>query len=56
VRAWRESGADPPLRARLIDVSATDERAIAVAAGVDEACAALRAWLVELASDVHPRR
>lgn len=47
VRAWVESGAPTPLRARITtsyDLS-TDEQTIAVAAGVEEIMAAVRAWL-----------
>lgn len=47
VRVWIESGAPAPLRARITTSSdlSTDEQTIAVAAGVEEIMAAVRAWL-----------
>lgn len=47
VRAWIEEGAPTPLRARITASSDLDkdEQTIAVAAGVEEILAAVRAWL-----------
>jgi hypothetical protein len=49
LRAWREPGAPPHLRARVVDISpGRDERQIAVTTSVDEACRTVRSWLETL--------
>lgn len=55
VRVWSESGSDD-LRARVIDASDGEESlnaTVAVAAGIDDIVAVLRAWLEQIGG---PRR
>jgi hypothetical protein len=46
LRAWVEPGADPQLRARVVEVSpGRGERQVIVTTSVEEACRAVRNWL-----------
>ena len=53
VRAWIESGAATPVRARITASSdlSTDEQTIAVEEGIEKIVEAVRAWLDAFAAD-----
>jgi len=49
LRAWLEPGVTPQIRARIVEIApGRAERPVLVTTSVDEACRAVRNWLVTL--------